>query len=122
MGSRLQTYYCARFFRKEDPIKKPKKGAVVLAGGGDGHMEKACGTARILLHHMNCYDIHAPVCSHNTDERPAIEDENALLGVASILAFFAEQGSCGLPEKRRESTEPAPRHFYTALKRQEEAI
>ncbi len=25
IGSRLQTYFCARFFRKEKPIKKAKK-------------------------------------------------------------------------------------------------
>ena len=48
VGSRLQTYFCARFFRKEEPILKPKKGAVILVGGGDGHMEKAYGTACTL--------------------------------------------------------------------------
>ena len=36
VGSRLQTYFCSRYFRGEDPIKKPKKGAVILVGGGDG--------------------------------------------------------------------------------------
>ena len=60
VGSRLQTYFCARFFRKEEPILKPKKGAVILVGGGDGHMEKAYGTACTLLHHMNCRQIHEP--------------------------------------------------------------
>lgn len=92
VGSRLQTYFCARFFRKEEPILKTKKGAVILVGGGDGHMEKAYGTACTLLHHMNCRDIHEPVYSHNTNERPAVEDENALSGLDSILKFFAEKG------------------------------
>ncbi len=36
VGSRLQTYYCARHFRQEKPIAKAKKGAVLLAGGGGG--------------------------------------------------------------------------------------
>ncbi len=88
VGSRLQTYFCARFFRKEEPILKPKKGAVILVGGGDGHMEKAYGTACTLLHHMNCRQIHEPVYSHNTNERPAVEDESALSGLDSILDFF----------------------------------
>lgn len=88
VGSRLQTYFCARFFRKGEPILKPKKGAVILVGGGDGHMEKAYGTACTLLHHMNCRQIHEPVYSHNTNERPAVEDESALSGLDSILDFF----------------------------------
>ncbi|MCM1191975.1 MAG: flavodoxin family protein [Butyrivibrio sp.] len=33
VGSRLQIYFCARFFRKEEPIIKSKKGAVILVGG-----------------------------------------------------------------------------------------
>lgn len=89
VGSRLQTYFCARFFRKEEPVPKPKKGAVILVGGGDGHMDKAYGTASTLLHHMNCQDIWEAVYSHNTNERPAIDDENVLLGISGILHFFA---------------------------------
>lgn len=87
-GSRLQTYFCAKFFRKENAILKPKKGAVILVGGGDGHMDKAYETACTLLHHMNCYDIHDIVYSHNTNERPAIKDEQALMGIQSIIHFF----------------------------------
>ncbi len=88
VGSRLQTYFCARFFRNEEPVPKPKRGAVVLVGGGDGHMDKAYETACTLLHHMNCYNIHEVVFSHNTNERPSIHDEQALMGVESIINFF----------------------------------
>lgn len=51
-------------------------------------MDKAYGTARALLHQMNCHDIHELVYSHNTNERLAIEDEKAVMGVNSILEFF----------------------------------
>ena len=88
VGSRLQTYYCARFFRKEEPIIRSKKGAVILVGGGDGHIDKAYSTARTLLHQMNCCNIHDVVYSHNTDKIPAIEDNNVLSGLDSILDFF----------------------------------
>ena len=88
VGSRLQTYFCARFFRNEKAVAKPKKGAVLLVGGGDGHMDKAYETACTLLHHMNCYQIHDAVFSHNTNERPAVKDEQALIGVRSIVDFF----------------------------------
>lgn len=90
VGSRLQTYFCARSFRKEEPVAKPKKGAVILVGGGDGRIDTAYRTACILLHQMNCYDIHEAVYSHNTNEKAAIDDENAILGVKSILEFFAD--------------------------------
>ena len=91
LGSRLQTYYCASSFRKEEPIPKEKKGAVILVGGGDGCMDKAYGTACTLLHHMNCHAIHKLVYSHNTNEIPAINDRNAVAGTDSIAVFFTQQ-------------------------------
>lgn len=88
VGSRIQTYWCAKYFRKEEPVVKSKKGAVILVGGGDGNINKPYDTACTLLHHMNCYNIHKVVYSHNTNERPAIKDKAALLGISSILDFF----------------------------------
>ncbi len=88
VGSRLQRYFCARFFRKEVPVVKRKKGAVILVGGGDGHIEKPYETACVLLRHMNCHNIYRVVYSHNTNERPAAADETALQGVAGIIDFF----------------------------------
>ena len=90
VGSRLQTYFCASAFREEKPIQKEKKGAVILVGGGDGGMEKAFGTARTLLHHMNCRDIHELVYYHNTNKAPAIHDEKTIEGVLDIASFFSE--------------------------------
>ena len=89
LGSRLQTYYCSAAFRKETPIPKEKKGAVILVGGGDGQMDKAYSTACILLHHMNCGTIHELVSSHHTNEIPASDDRNAMQGIESIISFFA---------------------------------
>lgn len=92
VGSRLQTYYCARHFRQERPLTKAKKGAILLVGGGDGAPDRAEGTARMLLRSMNCRDIHPMVCSHDTNHRPAIEDEAARAGVESVAAFFSREG------------------------------
>ena len=88
VASRLQTYFCARFFRHEEPVPKAKKGAVILVGGGDGSIEKPYDTACTLLHHMNCRDIHPCVFSHGTNDRPAAEDEAALAGVEAIARFL----------------------------------
>lgn len=88
VGSRLQTYFCAKFFRKEIAIPRSKKGAVILVGGGDGYMNKAYETAQTLLHHMNCYNIHELVSCHNTNEKLSIENKQILLGIDSIINFF----------------------------------
>lgn len=88
VGSRLQMYFSAGFFRKEECILKAKKGAVILVGGGDGKMEKAYETACTLLRHMNCYDIHSMVSYHNTNVCPAIEDKKTMKGIQDIISFF----------------------------------
>lgn len=88
VGSRLQTYFCSRFFRKEVPIQESKRGAVILVGGGDGRMDKAYETACTLLHHMNCHNIHALVSAHNTDKLPAIDDKDALAEIENIIQFL----------------------------------
>lgn len=88
VGSRLQTYFCASFFRKVELNIKTKKGAVILVGGGDGNTTKAYDTACCLLHHMNVFEIMPAIVSHNTNVKPAIEDETALLGVRGIAYYF----------------------------------
>lgn len=88
VGSRLQTYFCGRRFRKADTGLTVKKGAVLLVGGGDGKPDKAYETAKTLLKLMNCKGIHPLVCSHNTDNVPAIEDIQAVAGVEDIVRFF----------------------------------
>ena len=90
LGSRLQTYYCAVAFRKEKPVLKEKRGAVILVGGGDGRMDKAYSTACTLMHHMNCSAVHDLVCSHNTNKIPASEDLKATQGIDSMIDFFTE--------------------------------
>lgn len=90
VGSRLQTYFCGRFFRKEESGLSQKKGAVLLVGGGDGKPDKAYETAKVLLKNMNCKEIHPLVCSHNTDKVPAVEDVQAVAGVEEIVRFFSK--------------------------------
>lgn len=93
VASRLQTYFCARFFRQEAPILKSKRGAVLLVGGGDGNLHKPYETACTLLHHMNARDVLPLVSSHDTNHQPAVEDPSARAGVEGIAAFFKQTGS-----------------------------
>lgn len=87
--SRLQTYWCVRFFRNVNPIDKIKKGGILLVGGGDGSMEKATDTAECILHKMNAEPIGAAY-SHNTQNISPIDDKNAIENMKKILIQFNE--------------------------------
>ncbi|MHB8032464.1 iron-sulfur protein [Clostridium botulinum] len=89
--SRLQTYFCARLFRNEIPIRNEKKGGVILVGGGDGNTENAYKTACIVLHHMNSSHIVPVVYSHNTNNIPANDDIEAMKGSRNLALFFNEK-------------------------------
>ena len=101
--SRLQTYYCARAFRKEEPIKKPKRGAVILVGGGDGSSERAFETAKVLLHQMNVVDIFPPIVSHNTNTQPAEKDPAAVSGLGVAAAFLNAMAAFEAPEEEGDA-------------------
>lgn len=90
--SRFQRYFCSSHFQKESSIVKPKKGAVILVGGGDGNPQKPYDTAVCLLYHVNAVDVYPLVCSFNTNAMPAINDKNAVDSVIKISKFFNARG------------------------------
>lgn len=65
-----------------------KKGAVILVGGGDGNPQKAYDTLTGILRHINATDIYKLVGSFNTNELPAIEDNEAIKGIENIASFL----------------------------------
>lgn len=86
MASRLQLYYsCRHFAGITIPIKRPKRGAILLAGGGDGAPDTALTTARRLLRCMGA-DGGEPMCalSLRTDSLPASMDAQALEAARAI--------------------------------------
>ena len=95
VASRLQTFFCASRFRGEVPVETPKKGGVILMGGGSGGMDKAFSTARMLLHAMNCRDIHPLIASRNTDSVPACEDETLMPELQALSLFLTADKSVG---------------------------
>lgn len=88
VGSRLQTYFCSTVLRGEELPGKPKRGGVILCGGGTGSVDKAYSTALRLMHYMNCGDVYPVVSSHSTDSRPAAEDEGALAALAGLAKYL----------------------------------
>ena len=87
-ASRFQMYYSARYFRREEPGIRQKKGGVILVGGGDGDPKRAYATAKILLRGLNAKEIFPLVCSHGTNTLPAAEDEEAVRAVGKLAEFL----------------------------------
>lgn len=85
--SRLQTYWCAKFFRNINPIGKKKKAGILLVGGGDGSMKKAIDTAECILHKMNAQSVGI-ACSHNTENISPINDKVAVENIKKIAIQF----------------------------------
>lgn len=88
VASRLQTLFSARRYRGEIPAIRPKRGGVILAGGGSGGADRAFETAKLILRQLNCRDVFDPVCSPNTDTVPAASDEKAIARLGALAAFL----------------------------------
>ena len=86
--SRFQTYFAAKHFRNQTPIIKPKKGAVILVGGGDGNPEDAYKTVCTILHHINVTEIYPLVGSFNTNKISATEEQNVIKAVTNITSYL----------------------------------
>lgn len=91
LGSRLQTYFCAKYFRKENPVPKAKRSAVLLVGGGKGNMEKAYDTAQILLRDINAGEVFPLVSWHGSDDAPPAKQPEMIQGIRDICRFFQRE-------------------------------
>ena len=77
--SRLNAEWCNRFFLKLPETRKPRKGILILTGGGDGSPDPAISVAKTAFHFLNVifdpeYDY---VHSLHTNRIPAQSDPNA---------------------------------------------
>lgn len=101
--SRVQRYYMARM-RGEAPLGAPKAGAVLLAGGGDGSVELALRSAKILLGQMGARFVGAAAIL-NTDQMAAKDDPGALEQTAALAKAlrYAQEGEFG--EKKQKAYE-----------------
>lgn len=83
--SRLQTYWSARFFRKEEPIPKEKLGGIIVVGGGNLSVDKAADTARLLLREMNA-KVVSLVYSKHTNDIDSIDDQAVAAELTEMAA------------------------------------
>ncbi len=72
--SRFQSWYCNEKYLNIKQDIKPKKGVILLAGGGDGKPDDAVKTARALLRSIGVRGEIDVLMSVHTDELPAAED------------------------------------------------
>lgn len=92
LASRVQTYFSAAYFRKEKPFNSPKKGGVILTGGGTGGADAAYKTAKIILRQMGVAGQIPLVASLNTDVLPALQDQQALLAAEQLAMYLRGEG------------------------------
>ncbi len=86
--SRLQVYWAAKNFRHEQLLTKPKRGGMILLGGGKGTATSPMNTSAILLRRMNVKEIFDPICCFTTDICRAIDDENTVKEIAKFADFL----------------------------------
>jgi NAD(P)H-dependent FMN reductase len=83
--SRLQMYYAAKWVRKEPIWLKPKTGAIILTGGGNGSPDAAVKTAKLFLSILKAEITDENiVLSYDTDKTPAKDDICALNKISDI--------------------------------------
>jgi multimeric flavodoxin WrbA len=85
--SRLQAFYASKRFRNVNQVRQPKKGALILCGGGDGGGKAAERTTKMLLRDMNAKLNHM-VTSLNTDTIPSKSDRDAIEQIKKLAEFF----------------------------------
>lgn len=90
--SRLQTYFCAAHFRKQPSPIRPKRGGILLTGGGSGSAVPAEETARRLLKAMKASAIGPVAASLSTDRLPARDDPGVSAQISALAAFL--NGAC----------------------------
>lgn len=82
--SRLQPGFYAQQRGETGFCNRPRRGGILLAGGGSGTPDPAIATARRLLRAMNCVDIAPAVTSLRTDAVPAARDAAALAAARTL--------------------------------------
>jgi multimeric flavodoxin WrbA len=88
--SRLQTYWCAKYFRHEEPVPKKKKGGIIIVRGGDGELKKAESTAKTLLADMNAKPVGL-VFADKSDEIASVDNKEVMADLYALAEILNKQ-------------------------------
>ena len=86
--SRLQMYWASRNYRHQRLLQKPKRGGMLLVGGGKGTATSPMNTSAVLLRQMNAKEIFDPICCFITDTCHAMESEETVKEVKQLADFL----------------------------------
>ena len=96
LASRLQAYYCAKRFLKDEFRLRKKKATLILVGGGDGGITDALRLSQWIFGKLNAVGFEKNlVLSLQTDDIPASEDLDAIESVRRIALQL--NGNCSSP-------------------------
>jgi multimeric flavodoxin WrbA len=89
LASRFQIHYGAEHKLREPFALRPKKGGLILVGGGKGNEKGALHSARVMFRMMNArgFEEHTAL-SLNTDALPASHDTAALASVREMANWM----------------------------------
>lgn len=90
VASRFQRYFSQDFFAKKPCKIKPKRGGVILVGGGTGNPENAEKSIKITLKMINTTRFLPTVVFHNTDKISAKDDQKAQNDVKNLAVMLNE--------------------------------
>ncbi len=85
--SRLQTYWCAKYLRHEQPIPKQKRGGIIVVRGGQGALTKGIETAKVLLADMNAKPV-GTIFADDSDNVPSIDRPEVKDGLRALAEAF----------------------------------
>lgn len=88
--SRLQPGYYARQRGEPGFHTRPRRGGILLAGGGDGSPDPAIRAAKTLLHAMGATSIEPPVASLRTNTLPAAQDKAAIESAKRLARVLSQ--------------------------------
>ncbi len=89
LANRLQVYYAAKKFAKKEIEISPKKGILILVGGGGGRPDRAIELIKWMFKKLGVtYNEEHIVLSLNTNQIPALEDQEALAKLKIITDSY----------------------------------
>ena len=86
LSSRLQTYFAAKYLRRESIAIKPKRGVILLCGGQAGTEKNAVESARIILSLVNVKKEDITVVTSMDTDRVAAKDDTEACRAAKDAA------------------------------------
>lgn len=81
--SRLQTYWCAKYKRNEEPFEKKKRGGIILVRGGEGKLTRGIQTAEVLLQDLNAETVGI-VLADNSDAVAYANKNDVMEGIRRL--------------------------------------